>query len=94
MDSVEIQVDTSRQRVVDLTPAVERFCAGRGDGLVNVLAPHATAGLALMETRSGRRTISSTLWDGSSPGTTATVTRMDRPVTGPIICFPHSSARR
>jgi len=32
---------------------VERFCAGRGDGLCSVFAPHATAGLALMETGSG-----------------------------------------
>jgi secondary thiamine-phosphate synthase enzyme len=32
---------------------VGRFCAGRGDGLVHVFAPHATAGLALMETASG-----------------------------------------
>lgn len=29
------------------------FCRGRGDGLLNVFAPHATAGLALMETGSG-----------------------------------------
>lgn len=29
------------------------FCDGRGDGLCHVLAPHATAGLALMETGSG-----------------------------------------
>jgi secondary thiamine-phosphate synthase enzyme len=53
MDSIEMELDTSRQQVVDLTAELERFCAGRGDGLVNVLAPHATAGLALMETRSG-----------------------------------------
>ncbi len=53
MDSVELEVDTSHEQVIDLTEALERFCAGRGDGLVNVLAPHATAGLALMETRSG-----------------------------------------
>jgi secondary thiamine-phosphate synthase enzyme len=53
MDSTEVEIDTSRQRVVDLTTELERFCVGRGDGLVNVLAPHATAGLALIETRSG-----------------------------------------
>jgi len=39
--------------VVDLTDEVERFCAGMGDGLCSVFAPHATAGLALMETESG-----------------------------------------
>ena len=51
--SVEISVDTERRQVVDLTGELQRFCRGRGDGLVNVFAPHATAGLALMETGSG-----------------------------------------
>jgi secondary thiamine-phosphate synthase enzyme len=53
MHSREIEVDTSRSRTVDLTDELARFCAGRGDGLVNVLAPHATAGLAIMETGAG-----------------------------------------
>jgi secondary thiamine-phosphate synthase enzyme len=53
MDSLLIVVDTSEQTIIDLTAEVERFCAPRGDGLVNVFAPHATAGLALMETGSG-----------------------------------------
>ena len=53
MDSDEIAVDTSRSSTVDLSEELARFCAGRGDGLVNVFVPHATAGLALMETRSG-----------------------------------------
>src|SRR5215471_2216496 len=53
MHSLLIDVDTSRRRVVDLTPELELFCAGLGDGLVNALVPHATAGLALMETGSG-----------------------------------------
>ena len=53
MRTTEIEVDTSVRRVVDLTADVDRFCAGQGDGLVNVLAPHATAGLAVMETGAG-----------------------------------------
>ena len=53
MESVEIEVDTSSARVVDVSQNLERFCHGRGDGLVNVFVPHATAGLALMETNSG-----------------------------------------
>lgn len=53
MDSVVIAVDTGSQRVTDLTGEVERFCAGRADGLCHVFAPHATAGLALMELGSG-----------------------------------------
>jgi secondary thiamine-phosphate synthase enzyme len=48
-----LAVDTSDRRLVDLTEEVEEFCAGRGDGLVNVFVPHATAGVALMETGSG-----------------------------------------
>ena len=53
MHSTEIEIDTSRERLVDLTTELEQFCAGRGDGLVNVFVPHATAGLALMERGSG-----------------------------------------
>jgi secondary thiamine-phosphate synthase enzyme len=53
VDSIEHEVDTSRQRIVDLTALLDSFCRSRGDGLVNVLAPHATAGLALMEVGSG-----------------------------------------
>ncbi len=53
MNTTELRVDTSRRRVADLTSEVAGWCQGRGDGLLNVLAPHATAGLALMETGSG-----------------------------------------
>jgi secondary thiamine-phosphate synthase enzyme len=53
MQTLELTVDASRQRVIDLTNDLERFCAGLGDGLVNVFVPHATAGVALMETGSG-----------------------------------------
>lgn len=46
--------DTSHARVLDITNEVEAFAASSGsDGLVNVFAPHATAGVALMETGSG-----------------------------------------
>jgi secondary thiamine-phosphate synthase enzyme len=50
MDTTLLDVDTSRERIVDLTPLIRGFCAGRGDGLCNVFAPHATAGLAIIET--------------------------------------------
>jgi len=53
MDSALVEVDTSRRRIVDLTDEVVTFCTGRGDGLCSVFAPHATAGVALMETGSG-----------------------------------------
>ena len=39
--------------VIDLTDRVNQAVAGRGDGLVHVFLPHATAGLALMELGSG-----------------------------------------
>jgi secondary thiamine-phosphate synthase enzyme len=53
VDSTLIDVDTSRRQVVDISDRVERFCTGRGDGLCSVFVPHATAGVALMETGSG-----------------------------------------
>ncbi|MGH2530463.1 MAG: secondary thiamine-phosphate synthase enzyme YjbQ [Actinomycetota bacterium] len=54
MRSTELEVDTAGRRVVDITPRVRSF-VGKGDesGIVHVFLPHATAGLALMETDSG-----------------------------------------
>ncbi|MCV7434113.1 secondary thiamine-phosphate synthase enzyme YjbQ [Mycolicibacterium bacteremicum] len=48
-----LDLDTSRRRIVDLTGEVAQFCAGRGDGLCNVFVPHATAGVAVIETGAG-----------------------------------------
>jgi secondary thiamine-phosphate synthase enzyme len=53
MRTIEIDIDTSRARIIDLTMELGRFCAEEGDGLVNIFVPHATAGLALMEVGSG-----------------------------------------
>ncbi len=54
MRSVEFQVSTAGTRVLDLTDRVEAFAADAGEeGLVHVFIPHATAGVALMETGSG-----------------------------------------
>jgi secondary thiamine-phosphate synthase enzyme len=53
VDSTVIAVDTARRQVVDVTDDVETFCTGHGDGLCSVFVPHATAGVALMETGSG-----------------------------------------
>jgi secondary thiamine-phosphate synthase enzyme len=50
MDTTVLDVDTSREQIVDLTEEVRRFCHDRGDGLCNVFAPHATAGVAIIET--------------------------------------------
>jgi secondary thiamine-phosphate synthase enzyme len=50
----EFEVDTRGRLVSDITGEVERFSSGAGtDGLVHVFLPHATCGLALMETGSG-----------------------------------------
>ena len=53
MDSTELTVRSGSRLVTDLTAELDQFCADRGDGLVNVFVPHATAGVALMETGSG-----------------------------------------
>ena len=53
MDTELFTLRTDDRTVTDVTEIVAAFCAGRGDGLCHVLAPHATAGLALMETGSG-----------------------------------------
>ena len=54
MRTEEIKLETGRTRFTDLTRLVREFALkGGGDGLVNVFVPHATAGLALMETGSG-----------------------------------------
>jgi secondary thiamine-phosphate synthase enzyme len=39
--------------VVDISSEVGGFVQGRGDGLLSVFVPHATAGVALIETGSG-----------------------------------------
>ena len=54
MRSVELELDTRGRRVVDVTDLAQRFAAEQGgDGLLHAFVPHATAGLALMETGSG-----------------------------------------
>jgi len=53
VDSDVLDIDTARRRTVDLTDEVRSFCAPRGDGLCNVFVPHATAGVAIIETGAG-----------------------------------------
>jgi secondary thiamine-phosphate synthase enzyme len=43
----------NRPVVVDITRQAERFVDGQGDGLLHVFVPHATAGLAIIETGAG-----------------------------------------
>lgn len=54
MESEVRSYRTGGQEVVlDLTRDVASFVADRGDGLVHVFVPHATAGLAILETGAG-----------------------------------------
>lgn len=53
MDTTLFEVRTGHRTVTDVTPLVVEFCAGRRDGLCHLFAPHATAGLGLMEIGSG-----------------------------------------
>jgi secondary thiamine-phosphate synthase enzyme len=53
MQTDVLDVDTTRRRIVDLTDVLRRFCFPFGDGLLNVFVPHATAGVAIIETGAG-----------------------------------------
>ena len=54
MDTTELRIDTGGRHVLDLTDRAAAFAAeAGGDGLLQVFVPHATAGLAVMETGSG-----------------------------------------
>jgi secondary thiamine-phosphate synthase enzyme len=54
METELITVRTgARPSVADITAAAARFVADRGDGLLHVFVPHATAGVALIETGAG-----------------------------------------
>jgi secondary thiamine-phosphate synthase enzyme len=54
MRSDLLRLETGGRLVTDLTADVAAFARGAGaDGLVHVFAPHATAGVALLETGSG-----------------------------------------
>ncbi|MFI7597523.1 YjbQ family protein [Actinoplanes sp. NPDC049681] len=54
MDTRVITVRTGDRPVVrDITREAEEFARGRGDGLLHVFVPHATAGIAIIETGAG-----------------------------------------
>lgn len=54
MRSETITIDTGRRpAVADITDACARFARDGGDGLLSVFVPHATAGVAIIETGAG-----------------------------------------
>ena len=54
MDSTTRHYRTGdREVVLDLTADCSDFVRGRGDGLLHVFVPHATAGIAIIETGAG-----------------------------------------
>ena len=59
--------DTTSTKFLDITDEVSRFAQAQGDGLLNVFVPHATAGLALMETGSGSEADLEAAIDGLLP---------------------------
>jgi secondary thiamine-phosphate synthase enzyme len=67
VETTVLTIDTSHSRLADLTGEVTSFCAGRGDGLLHVFAPHATAGLALLELGSGSEADLDELFDRLLP---------------------------
>lgn len=57
MVSTSIRLDTGTRRITDVTDRCARFVREQGgDGLLHVFLPHATAGLALLETGAGSDT--------------------------------------
>ncbi|HEX6196944.1 MAG TPA: secondary thiamine-phosphate synthase enzyme YjbQ [Jiangellaceae bacterium] len=53
MESQLVRLSTEDRLVTDVTSDVAQFCRDKGNGLCHVFVPHATAGVALMETGSG-----------------------------------------
>jgi secondary thiamine-phosphate synthase enzyme len=54
METTVLSIETGRREVVrDLTRECNAFVDGRGDGLLHVFVPHATAGVAILELGSG-----------------------------------------
>ncbi len=54
METTLLTIRTGERAVVrDLTAECEAFLRGRGDGLLHVFVPHATAGVAVLELGAG-----------------------------------------
>jgi len=54
MHTTTLTINTgSEASTVDITGEAASFVTGKGDGLLNVFVPHATAGIAVFETGAG-----------------------------------------
>lgn len=54
METKTLEIRTGSNPIAaDITSEAATFCAGRGDGLMSVFVPHATAGVAILETGAG-----------------------------------------
>jgi len=53
MDTEVVQLRTGARLATDITEMINQFCRERGDGLCHIFVPHATAGVAVIETGSG-----------------------------------------
>jgi len=57
METTTITIHTGHGKtVVDITAEAASFVSGHGEGLLNVFVPHATAGVAILETGAGTET--------------------------------------
>jgi secondary thiamine-phosphate synthase enzyme len=53
METEVVRIQTGDRRITDLTDRAAAFVRGRGDGLLHLFVPHATAGLAVFELGAG-----------------------------------------
>ena len=51
-DLIDVRTGTE-EAVVDITAVCERYVTAFGDGLLHLFVPHATAGIAILETGAG-----------------------------------------
>jgi thiamine phosphate synthase YjbQ (UPF0047 family) len=79
---------TPRLRLTDEVRAFARDAGEGADGLVHVFAPHATAGLALMETGSGSEEDLDELLERCSLATIGTRTATGPAATAATTCSP------
>lgn len=67
MRSEVLSLHAPGRGMLDITGDVRHFVSGTGDGLVSVFAPHATVGLAIMETGSGSESDLESILDAVLP---------------------------